>query len=557
MSLNIKIRFRSITISDGSSIELNEDDALIMVGPNNAGKSQFLRDLEMLSGRTRHSREVGKTVKDIEFIAPDKKDILESLEKFRPIGSDYYLINGYRCHINSVKSNLNPNFDGLHFGETSNFFVKRVSADDRLSIVSPSQSLGDNGPMTPGQILYDNEILLDRVSSIFFKAFRKDIFLDYRAGASIPLYIGEKPKIPSGCDRVSNEYVSLVRECDKLHEQGDGMRSFGGIILSTLVSKFNITLIDEPEAFLHPPQERIIGKVIGQETTGQVICSTHSTNVLQGFLESGRQNIRVLRITRDSKYNKIREISSSEISKLWKDPVFRYSNALDALFHDRAVLCEAEPDCRFYEAVEKHLFSDEALDSHYIPCAGKAAFPKFSNALRKLGVPVIAILDLDALNDERTIKAIYEAQGGNWNNISEIWKRLDTVVRNGMKVLTTDDIKAKIDVLLDGWCDGPAPLSQIIETLNQRKPWGVIKDFGLNALPSGDAQNIASSLIEALSKQSVFLVPVGTMERFVPTVGNHGNKWLSAVFEQYDLTEPALGDARKFISAALSSESGS
>lgn len=39
-----------------------------------------------------------------------------------------------------------------------------------------------------------------------------------------------------------------------LQEQGDGFRSFVGIVLSILLSKDKIILIDEPEAFLHPTQ---------------------------------------------------------------------------------------------------------------------------------------------------------------------------------------------------------------------------------------------------------------------------------------------------------------
>lgn len=271
--------------------------------------------------------------------------------------------------------------------------------------------------------------------------------------------------MPDGCDRVSDEYVALVRASDKLHEQGDGMKSFGGIMLSTLVLKYNITLVDEPEAFLHPPQERLIGRIIAEEASGQVLCSTHSTNVLQGFLESGREGIRVLRITRQDDKNHVSEILPEEIETLWKDPVFRYSTALDGLFHDRAILCEAEPDCRFYQAPEGYLFPEGKIDSHYIPCAGKAAYPKFIKALRKLSVPVVAILDLDVLNDEQTIKKIYEAQGGEWKSVSDLWKRLDAAVRKGVKPNTIDTIKAKLNSLIDTWTDGPPPMSSVAELL--------------------------------------------------------------------------------------------
>lgn len=39
------------------------------------------------------------------------------------------------------------------------------------------------------------------------------------------------------------------------------------------------------------------------------------------------------------------------MKKLWADPLLRYSNVLDGLFHDAVVLCEGDADCRYYSAV--------------------------------------------------------------------------------------------------------------------------------------------------------------------------------------------------------------
>jgi len=40
-------------------------------------------------------------------------------------------------------------------------------------------------------------------------------------------------------------------------DQGDGVRSFVGLLLDTMVS-MPIVLIDEPEVFLHPPHARLL-----------------------------------------------------------------------------------------------------------------------------------------------------------------------------------------------------------------------------------------------------------------------------------------------------------
>ena len=45
-----------------------------------------------------------------------------------------------------------------------------------------------------------------------------------------------------------------------LKRQGDGMRSFASVVLHLLATVTpSILMLDEPEAFLHPPQARLLG----------------------------------------------------------------------------------------------------------------------------------------------------------------------------------------------------------------------------------------------------------------------------------------------------------
>lgn len=45
------LSFETITFSDGQTLSFEEDDIIVFVGPNNAGKSAALRDLQHLLGR--------------------------------------------------------------------------------------------------------------------------------------------------------------------------------------------------------------------------------------------------------------------------------------------------------------------------------------------------------------------------------------------------------------------------------------------------------------------------------------------------------------------------
>ena len=48
-----KLCFETITFSDDTTLELDKDDIVVFVGPNNAGKSAALRELEGWVARSR------------------------------------------------------------------------------------------------------------------------------------------------------------------------------------------------------------------------------------------------------------------------------------------------------------------------------------------------------------------------------------------------------------------------------------------------------------------------------------------------------------------------
>ena len=47
-----RLSFETVTFSDGTVLRLGEDDVVVFVGPNNAGKSATLRELEAWVARS-------------------------------------------------------------------------------------------------------------------------------------------------------------------------------------------------------------------------------------------------------------------------------------------------------------------------------------------------------------------------------------------------------------------------------------------------------------------------------------------------------------------------
>jgi len=153
-----------------------------------------------------------------------------------------------------------------------------------------------------------------------------------------------RPILKDGEDRVSISYLQKLERLPTLHTQGDGMRSFVGVLLHSLVVDHSVIMIDEPEAFLHPPQARLLGQMILKETPQgrQLFLATHSGDFLRGLLDTQSNRVRVLRIQRDNGINPIKELDSNGIKKVWGDPILRYSNVLDGLFHNKVVLCDVK-----------------------------------------------------------------------------------------------------------------------------------------------------------------------------------------------------------------------
>ena len=117
--------------------------------------------------------------------------------------------------------------------------------------------------------------------------------------------------------------------------------------------ELRITLIDEPEAFLHPPQARLIGKMLAKNNPNerQLFISTHSEDFLQGLLDADNKNVKIIRINRMKSINYMSVLQNSEIKLFWSNPLLRYSKILNGLFHEKVIVCESDYDCMFYNAV--------------------------------------------------------------------------------------------------------------------------------------------------------------------------------------------------------------
>lgn len=513
-----KIFFRSITFNDGTTIPLKNNSIVIFTGANNCGKSQFLKDCENILDSNYAMDPIVVTKVECEFYGDiDEPNFLQN--NFDVDYQGNYKQLGTGCHTQLVSL---QNWWKEHklFNSMHKLFIKRLSTEQRLTVsnaLQRSQNL-ENHPIYK---LSNNGKLMRTVSDYFQQAFGVGLVLNYKEMLTIPLHVGGVADWRSFTMDREDEYYKIVKDLPQLQNQGDGMRSFASIVLDTFTSEYPITLIDEPEAFLHPPQARVLGKMLARNNpeNRQLFISTHSEDFLQGLIDADNDNVTVIRINRVDDINKMNVLENEEIKKLWSNPILRYSNILSGLFHEKVVVCESDYDCLFYQAVMNAMYEHKkeiAPDILFTYCGGKQRAKDIVVALKAVNVPVVAVCDFDLLNNSQNFKSLFSSFGADWA----------TMLSADMKTIY-DSMNAKAK--------------------ENFKPWEYIKKVGKEGFVGGEYA--AYEAVEAVCKSvGLFVVPAGEIECFDKTINKEKKDWVYSVLETYDLaTEPKLESARKFV----------
>lgn len=513
-----QIYFKRLKFNDGTELALEKNSIVVFTGANNSGKSQVLKDIEICVDDSNHSRMV--VVKEAE------RDYCGTIVDETFLG-EHFMVNkqgmyqllesGNAFDTNSLKSFWENHtlYNSLH-----RIFVHRLSTEMRLTS-SNALNRSSQPEKNPIYKLSKNERLAQKISDYFRQAFGVDLVVNRNEMTTIPLHVGQAPDKTAYTMDKQDDYYHLVAELPKLQEQGDGMRSFASILLNTFTSDYSITLIDEPEAFLHPPQARVLGKMLAKNNPDnrQLFISTHSEDFLQGLLDADSDNVTVIRINRENSINKMSVLQNSKIKELWGNPLLRYSNILSGLFHGKVVVCESDYDCLFYQAIMNAIYeqkSEIAPDVLFTHCGGKTRIKDVVSALKAVDVPVVAISDFDLLNSSQNFKPLVLAFKLSW----------ESVLAENMKVIY-DSMNGKSSGGIDAWQQ--------------------IKKIGKAGFTGNEPA--AYENVEAACKSvGLYVVPVGEMECFDKTINKEKKDWVYHVLENYDLrTETKLEMARQFV----------
>ena len=545
-----------ITFNNGQTVPIAKNDIIVFVGPNNAGKSQALRDIFQLG----EYKLPNIVISDVKFQKSDI-EIQTILEKFAFKQQhngyiEYSFLHGNLSYDNTLMRHFKSS---ARLESLRDLFMVYLDTSSRLSICQPTTSIRlDQAKTHP--IHYAAYMPEQRkwLTKSFYKAFAQDLIPNTNFGSAVPLSIGKPVKLDGEFEDEQarqEEYRKILAKYPQVQNQGDGMKSFTGILLYLMLDFYCTYLIDEPESFLHPPQARIMGQIIGETLNEdqQAFISTHSEDIIKGLIAVCPERIKIIRITREGNTNSFSILNNEKFQEVWNDPLLKYSNIMSGIFHKSVVVCESDSDCKLYQIIDE--FNAQGKGQHsetlFIHCGGKHRMANVVKALKSLNVNVKVVPDIDVLDESKTIRGIYEAMGGHWIDIRENYGKFrapfngvgSSLKRSTFKDLINDILDASTEVNLS-----EEEIKRIKEEIKPSTKWDILKTSGESGIPAGEAKVAYNSMNAKLKDKGIFIVPVGELERFITEVNMHGPGWVNSVLEQFpDLTNAVYDKAKSFI----------
>ena len=422
-----KFKIKQINVNSVSGIqEIVPKRINIIVGPNNSGKSRLLKELrDYLAGDHRDLRILSK----VDFPYPDNfekidaaynigskmvqdqygnwmlkvytnrpdqtLDITASLESYFTRNINAFGGNWKELFTNVVNRKNNAEFLNW-FGS---LFYQYIGTEERLTICKKQRNYGiDSSSANYLTSFKYNDELLRSLANKVKQLFKKDIYLDtHTLGDRLLFRVGEN------FEGIRNKPISNETEArnlfeeDMLDNQGDGLKSFVSTFLSLNYGNSDILLIDEPEAFLHPPLARQLGEMIGesQNENKTIFIATHSVEILKGVL-SKCQDVNVIRITQpEPQKNEVMLLNQDVLKAILQNPLLRVSRVLEGIFCDRVIITEAEADELVYQELIEKIFSESGL--FFAHGQNKQTLATIAKLYQRIGVKYEIITDFDVL----------------------------------------------------------------------------------------------------------------------------------------------------------------
>lgn len=524
----------------------------VIVGPNNSGKSRVLKDIEgHIVGRERSPVLVSRLIHTL------PKNVNELLDAY-PLNihrnnSDQYFLRSlasdmqsqYELHVGPAwRKNIETAIESAGANLSVQLaswigpaVVSLFSTESRLQLIKESPT-GDSA-MTESllkALYFEGSRAEDAIRPLVSQAFGKDIRLDFSQLTKLLIRIGDDL---SDAPVDARDCAGYYKDVEKLDDQGDGIRSFVATVLAIMVGRRPILLLDEPEAFLHPPQAYRLGEVIAEQSTEgrQTFVATHSSEFLRGVLSRGR-DVTLVRVDRNGNTADIKILKNEDVIAISNSPLLSSTRMLDGLFYKGAIIVEADADSTFYQRVGRQL--TDADNFHFTHAHNKQTVAKAIPPYRALGVKHAAIVDFDAIRVEAEFVALISAFGFETADKDQLklWrtsvvKFIEKVSPEELLARTLFELEAEIARVKASPEAVGTNLSNLLGNLKRVREsgtaWKEYKEKGRAKLEI-QAQEDFDNLAALCASKGLFIVPGGVLEGWLVPFGllytSNKQKWI-------------------------------
>lgn len=533
-----------LKFSETGELKLSAKGVTIFVGPNNSGKSLLLKEFESLFEVHPMPSNL-RIIEDYEIDWPENDRIDAMISEMKALGPNDLPVGEVALgrlspvHGRQVTTiNEDAIRRSAEYKTDKNWFttqilrwgVIRLDGRSRFDLTN-DQNGGDL--LGPSQNilmqLFKNDTLRDEIRKVIYEAFGLYLVIDPTNLGVLRLRLSETTPLDDE-QSLNDAARSFHSSAMHIKDASDGVQAFTGIIQAVSGGHYHTILVDEPEAFLHPPLARKLGRnlaTISSERKSGLFAATHSADFLMGCVEASAE-VRVVRLEYNQGRSRARTIDPKRLESFFKNPLMRSANVVSGLFHDGVVICESDNDRAFYGEIYHRLASEEVgyPSILFVNAQNKQTIKDIMGPLREFGVPAAAIPDIDIIKDG----------GKTWSD----WMDAANIP----------------EALQSGYASQRSVLKAAFEGSGK----DMKRDGGIEILNKTD-KAAANEFFDNLENYGIFAVRRGELEDWLDYLDVEGRKtdWTIRMFEVFgsdpkdaSYVRPQEGDVWEFMRGILS-----
>jgi hypothetical protein len=340
----------------------------------------------------------------------------------------------------------------------------------------------------------------------------------------------------------------------RVDEQGDAWHCYAAVVLSMLLSRGRVVLIDEPELHLPPATAHTLGRWLSAHAGPlgcQLFLVTKSPSLLAGLFV-GSADVGVVRVERRGSATTLRPTSAQIARSLALHPLLNGQEGVESFFAGGVVVVPESSDRLLLEALARH--EDPLGETRFWHAHGGLHLSQLASLLRQAGLPFRIVAGFDIFRSELRFTQLLEAATGEspsrpWLATRErLASYLDGSLDDASLSASAQEVERFLDQLKQGGQQS-APSPALVEEGGADRQWQRLEREQAHFLPP-ELRIWVEELLEDLKPKGIFVSPKGPLWQWFGEVGRDpSSALLPALMMIAEGKAPA--DVRAFVAELL------